>query len=393
MQDPSVPDNQKNKITNQERASYVINSQIIGENTDWQKEGLRDVARVQNYQLSVSGGTKEVRYFISGNYNSDQGVMLNSQVDKFSLRAKLDAQLSKYVKVGVNLSPSYSDRERPSSNFTDYYRFRSWVPVRHNEASAQLTGQPVGSWAHPRHYSNLMYEGYMPDGSYWAATGILSPWSSANNNPRSILEGETRKRQEYRMMSNSYISVQLLKNLEFKATQGLLTSYYEDNVFTKMGARRDGEPNRGVYSNRLLVDLLSENTLSYKTTIGSNHNFDVMAGVTYQRTNTTTAQVVGTAFPTDDVPTLNKATSIEAAETWTYKYPLVLASYLSRVNYNYKDKYLVSTSLRTDGSSLFGDENRWSWFPSVSVGWRVTEEDFMKNVSWLDQRSEERRVG
>lgn len=385
MQDPSVPDNQKNRITNQERASYVINTQIIGENTDWQKEGLREVARVQNYQLSVSGGTKEVRYFISGNFNSDQGVMLNSQVDRFSLRAKLDAQLSKAVKVGVNLSPTFWNRERPSSNFTDFYRFRSWVPVKHNEASAQLTGQPVGSWAHPRHYSNLMYEGYMPDGAYWTATGILSPWSSANNNPRSILEGESRKRQEYRMMSNTYITVQLLKNLEFKASQGLLTSYWEDNVYTKIGARRDGEPNRSTYSNRLLVDVLSENTLNYNAKIGSDHNFDLMAGATYQRTNTTTAQVVGTSFPTDDVPTLNKATSIEAAETWTYKYPVVLASYLSRLNYSYKDKYLLSTSIRTDGSSLFGDNNRWSWFPSVSVGWRVTEENFMKSVSWLDQ--------
>jgi TonB-dependent starch-binding outer membrane protein SusC len=384
MQDPSVPDNQKNRITNQERASYIINTQIIGQNTDWQSEGLREIAGVQNYQLSVSGGTREVRYFVSGVFNTDEGVMLNNQVDRFSLRAKMDAQLSKAVKVGVNISPTFWNRERPASNFTDFYRFRSFVPVRHNEASAKLTGQPEGSWAHPRHYSNLMYEGYMPDSTYWVASGILSPWSSANNNPRAILDNETRKRQEYRVMSNSYISVQLLKNLEFRASQGLLTSYWEDNVYTNLGARRDGEPNRSAYSNRLLVDVLSENTLNYNTRIGSDHSIDLMAGATYQRTNTTTAMVVGTSFPTDDVPTLNRATSIEAAETWSYKYPIVLASYLSRLNYSFKDKYLFSTSLRTDGSSLFG-ENRWSLFPSVSLGWRVTEESFMQNISWLDQ--------
>ena len=116
--------------------------------TDWQQEALRDVANITNVQRAVSGGKNGVKYYVSGNYTSDQGIMVHSKYDKFNVRAKLDAQLSKHVKLGINFAPSYTNRESPATNFIDFYRTYSWLPVRHTEQTAAMTGQPVGSYAH-----------------------------------------------------------------------------------------------------------------------------------------------------------------------------------------------------------------------------------------------------
>lgn len=386
-QDPDWPESRNpNLASSQERAQYIIGTQINGQNYDWQRMGLRDFARMQNYQFNVSGGSKEARYFISANVNTDEGAMINNQFDKYSLRAKLDAQLSKKISVGINMTPSYTFRERPATNYTDFYRFLTWMPAKHTEATAALTGEPVGSYSHPRHYSGHIYEGYMPNGEYWSsAPNLVNPWSSSNNNPRAIMDNEFRKRDQYRMVSNSYINIELAKDLTLRASQGFMARYDEENIYTKVDTRRAGDPNRSQNSTTLVTDVLSENTLNYQKKLEGGHNMDFLLGATYQRTNTTNSRIVGTDFPTDDVYTLNRATNIDASSTFTYKYPVVLASYLSRINYNYMDKYLLSASLRTDGSSLFGADNRWSWFPSVSLGWRMTEEAFMDGLDWIDQ--------
>ncbi|WP_050700076.1 TonB-dependent receptor [Dysgonomonas sp. BGC7] len=400
QQDPSVSESGWNKITDQERAEYIINTQrnaytrdpndpnkIIWlnqeENTDWQKEAIRDNAYMSNYQLSVSGGTKEVRYYLSGNYNTDEGMMYHNKYDKLSVRAKIDAQLNKKVKVGVNISPTYSKRERPSNNYTDFYRFRSWLPAKHNEGTALLTGQPVGSWAHSRHFSGLAYEGTMPDGSYWESSGSLDPWSSQNNNPKSIMEGDTRKTHQYRVMTNAYLTYQIMKGLEFKTSDGVYINYTKDNAYLSAGAKKDGEPSQGTFKSSFTTDILSENTLNYNTTINKDHSISTLIGFTYQRTNKEFSQILGSNYPTDDIETLNYASIIDAQNTYTYKVAEALVSYLGRINYAYKDKYLVSASLRTDGSSRFAPGNRWSWFPSISVGWRAEEEAFMKPINWL----------
>ena len=139
----------------------------------------------------------------------------------------------------------------------------------------------------------------------------------------------------------------------------------------------------GTYKNRLYVDLLSENTLNYIGKKGK-HDYAALLGYTAQTTSETTASIVGLGFPTDYVHTLNAATSFDVSQTNTIKFRTAMMSALARVNYSYADKYLVSASLRTDGSSLFADGKQWGWFPSVSLGWRASEEAFLKGVSWLN---------
>jgi len=381
-------------VGNAEKIGYILATQVIGKEVDYQEEALRDFAQIHNYQLSISGGTKEVKYYLSGNYSSEEGIMKENVYDRFSFRAKLDAQLSKNVKVGVNLNPSYSKRERPANNYTDFTRFYSWVPVRYTSELAALVSQnspfnvSAGDYAHPRHFSNWTpgaWNGYIqPDGEVFESTSAtLRPWNSQNNNPMAIMGGDTRKRQEYRMMTNAYAEVKIGKDFLFRTSEGAYAKYTEDNEFLAYGAKKEGEPSVGTYRNYLTIDLLTENTLTYDKTINRDHKINALVGATYQYTKISNSSIVGTDYASDISQTLNYANTFLSSGTYTDGYKEALQSFLGRVSYSYQDKYLASASVRTDGSSKFAKGHRWSWFPSVSLGWRASEEKFLKDLDWL----------
>lgn len=352
--------------------------------TDWQREALRDVAQITNAQFSVSGGKKEAKYYVSGSYTSDEGIMIHSKYDKFNFRAKLDAALSKNVDFGLNISPSYSKRETPATNFIDFYRTYSWLPVRHTAATSAITGQPIGSYAHGRHFNNKDYTD--ADGNVFTA----SPWGTSNNNPRSVIDNESNFTDDYRMNMSAYLNIKLAKGLEFKTSNGYYVQYRENNIYHNANAKSDGDANYAIYTNRFLVDLLSENTLNYSKTIGK-HDITGLLGYTANKVTTKSAGIKGTGFPTDYISTINAATAITIEETdgtrrtYTLAEEEMLLSGLARVTYSYDNKYLFSGSLRGDASSKFGPENQLGWFPSVSLGWRASEENFIKSAGLFDQ--------
>ena len=356
----------------------------IDNHTDWQREALRNVANITSAQFSVSGGKKEAKYYISGSYTGDDGIMIHSRYDKVNVRAKVNAMLSKNVEIGSNISPSYTRRESPGTNFIDFYRTYSWLPVRHTEATAALTGQPVGSYAHGRHFNNLEYTDI--DGNVFTA----SPWGTNNNNPRGVIDNETRFTEDYRLNTSAYININICKGLVFRSQDGFYVQYRDNNIYHNASAKSDGDANYGLYTNRLHTDLLSENTLTYNATWGK-HEFGAMAGFTANKTWSRTAGIKGTAFPTDYINTINAATDIVIEEndgtrrTYTMREAEMLLSVLARVNYSYGGRYLASVSFRADGSSKFGPENQWGYFPSVSLGWRMSEEPWMKDVACINQ--------
>lgn len=352
--------------------------------TNWQKEGLRDVAKIYNAQFSVSGGKKEVKYYVSSSYTSDEGVMIHSSYDKFNFRAKLDVTLSKYVDLGLNISPTFSKKEKPATNFIDFYRTYSWLPVRHTAATSAITGQPIGSWAHGRHFNNKEYTD--ADGNVFTA----SPWGTSNNNPRCVMDNESNFTNDYRMTNSIYLNVRLGKGLEFKTSNGYYIQYKENNIYHNENAKSDGDANYAIYTNQLRIDLLSENTLNYIRSFGK-HDITGLIGYTANKVISKYAGIKGTGFPTDYVHTINAATAITLAETdgtlrtYTSEEEEILLSGLARVTYSYDNKYLFSGSIRGDASSKFGPENQLGWFPSASVGWRASEENFLKKIGYIDQ--------
>ena len=397
--DPSItPPSGSGIIANNERAAYIVENSIVGYPTDWQDQALRS-ATVRNLQMNVSGGSRSLKYFISGAYQKDQGMMYHSEYDRFSLRTKLDAQLSPKVKFSFNLNPSYIKRERPSVGYIDFVRFQSFLPVYHTEATAAFVNQtPLwanikpGDFVQARHFNGRMYSGFMPDGSFYSSTSALDPFNTANNTPKSVMETRTITSNDYRVQSSGDLTVSIIPGLDFKALGSVYISHGKTVDFAKRNSNRDGDVNRGAYNDRIIIDLLSENTVTYTKAINK-HSFNALAGFTAQKTKVTDEQIIGLNFPSDNIQTANTALQIEQPfidangnlqGTYTLKNHEGLVSYLGRLTYSYYNRYLLSASLRADGSSKFAPGNKWGSFPSLSLGWVVSEERFMENVSWIE---------
>ena len=390
MQDPSIDGTANtmkyNLITTSEQASYLIQKYYDDQPTNWLNEGLRTNGSSQNYQLSASGGDKNIKYYISGNYTSEDGIMKNSNYDKYNMRAKLDINLSKNITIGINVAPTYSRQEKPVNDLTDYTRFPSWLMVRHNAATAALTGKIVGDYAQPSDFNGTNMSGVGIDGTTWNLTAV-NPFSSSNQNPTSIRERTSIITDDYRLQSNAYLIIKLLPGLEFKTSNGVYTRYTEYNKKEQSQANKAGVPNQLTRQTTFHSELLSENTLNYIKKFGD-HDLNVLAGFTYQQTGNRYNQMVGTNFPDELMLSFNYAGAIlmesPAVNGTTSNYETEsLASLIGRVTYAYKGKYLLSGSIRSDGTSKFSPGNKWVPFPAGSLGWRVSEESFLKQYDWL----------
>lgn len=386
--DPTVVQT-TNTVVDGDRASYIIENELRnGESTDWQSQSLR-AGKFTNVQLGASGGTKDVRYYISGGYQNDEGMMNKSNYEKFNVRTKVDVDLSNKVKLSINLNPSFANKLTPSQNFTNFWRAPTWLPVYHNAATAalvntnpQYAGVLPGDFAHPRHFSGLKYTGTMPDGTSWTSTTTANPSGSAQQNPYSDVQRSDISMMEYRLQSSAELSIELAKGLIFKTVGSSLMNYANGLSFYEREYNSEGSNNIGVFTNNKYTDLLSENTLNYKKSIKKS-DIAVLAGFTSQTTKIQTQKTTGNDFPSDDIRTLNSAAQLDKAGTTGANNQIGLLSYLGRINYAYDDKYLLSVSYRTDGSSYFAQGKKWGSFPSISGGWVLSKEKLLSGISWL----------
>ncbi|MCX6172777.1 MAG: TonB-dependent receptor [Flavobacterium sp.] len=379
-------------------AAYIVEQTMLGgKGYDYQDEVLR-TAEFKNIQFSATGGTKSLKYYISGGYQGDEGIMLKSNFQKFNFRTKFDIDLSKKVKLSVNINPSYTTKESPSENLTNFWRYPTWLPYKHNDLTAAFVNQnpqwaaiQAGDYAHPRHFIGLTYNAIYPDGSillmpdgstFTPATG--SPSNSAQNNPMASLLSHDINAKSYGLQSGVTLNVNLLSGLDFKTMNTLYMKYDTKLDWSDRNADGDGIVNKGIYYDNTYIDLLTENTLNYKKEF-KNNSLEFLAGFTAQQTKSTNTQTTGLDYPSDNITTLNNALFIDKSGTFGSKNQVGLLSYLGRINYAYKSKYLLSASYRTDGSSYFGPNRKWGNFPAASIGWVVNKESFLNKVEWLNK--------
>ena len=391
LQDSSITAPTLTQIAaNAERAAYIFEKDYRGGvGTNWQREAIRS-ANVQNLQMNVSGGNSGVRYYISGGYQSDPGMMYHSEYERYTAKAKIDAQLSKKVKLSFNFNPSYIKRERPSTSYTDFFRLQSFLPVYVNESLINFIRQDpnyanvqVGDFAQANMFNGRVYSGIMPDGSNWVTTAANNPFPTANQSPKSVLETRKITSDDYRALTSGDLTFNIMPGLDFKTLASAFVRYSTGLDFAKSNSNRAGDVNKGVYTSTLFVDILSENTLSYSKKI-KDHSFDFLAGFTAQKTKIKNEQTTGTNFASDNITTLNTGTvTLDPLQTFNNKLSRGLLSYLGRVLYSYKDKYLLNGTFRADGSSYFGPGNKWGYFPSVSAGWVASKEKFLQGNNWL----------
>ncbi|WP_442590974.1 SusC/RagA family TonB-linked outer membrane protein [Pedobacter sp. AW31-3R] len=335
---------------------------------DWQDEVYRKAA-YQKYELSASGGSENVRYFISGNYLDQNGTLINSNYKNYGLRANVEANASKKLKFGINLAPSYSINNSPPAEGKDnqLMKLSQMVPVVESSA-----GINTGA------YGNKTYT--------WASDKLISPYA--------YLETAINKIKTSRLLTSVYADYEIVKGLSLKSTVNYdnvdrSTMKYTSDQVTVGAAEalitNPGLLSTGAYLTYKKQNFLNENTLNYTTKIAEDHTISAIAGVSYNivHTELSSLETAG-GFANNIVKTLNNAIPNAAGVTLTgstSESNNTLFSYYSRLQYAYKDKYLLSGTLRKDASSKFGQENRWGTFPSVSAGWRISQEPFFKGIT------------
>lgn len=324
---------------------------------DWQKEAFR-TGMVKNYQLAASGGNSFVKYYVSGNLQDQDGTVLNTNYKNYSARANVEVKANDKLRFGLNLAPSYSEAQDPGVEGKDaiLHIIAGMTPVQ--EAGLDANTGAYGQYA----------------------------WSVSRQSPLRQLEANIGLTKTFRTLFSSYVDYSILKNLTFRTsinfdnTDASTKRYSPDWVNGSLSARTStpGLSTTGSLSTLKRQTIVNENTLSFNTTINKDHDISALAGYAYNLTRYATSTINSAGgFNSSTITTLNAAVSTTTsgiAESQN-----VLLSLFGRVQYGYKGKYLVSASVRRDGSSRFGDNNKWGLFPSASLGWRISEEDFMES--------------
>lgn len=322
--------------------------------TNWFDEITRTGFQTQ-HNISINGGTDMTKYLISGNFFKQDGVVKNNDMERYTGRMNLEQVISKYVKVGVNLTLSRN----------------------------QMNNVPLGSGQNENASIMVAAAQFNPilgirdeNGEY-----ILNEEAAFLPNPVSLLD-ITDKTTKERLLATSFIEVKPIKDLTLKANLGIDRNYQKHKVYlpktTLYGAKKDGQADIAQYDKS---DYLLELTANYAKQFG-NHNLNALVGYSFQRFTDESLSAGNSQFLIDGFLYNNLGAG-------AYPKPSVgssaskdeMASFFGRVNYTFKDRYLLTATLRADGASNFAQNNRWGYFPSVALGWRFTEEEFMRPLT------------
>jgi len=332
---------------------------------DWQK-AIEQHGLMMDHELSASGGTDNVKYYISGNYQDQNGFVKGLGYTAYSLRANVEVNVTKNLKLGVNIAPTYSVSEDPGVEGKDniFHQAVSYTPVQEDT---------VGLY--PNSFKNAQYA-----------------WSNSPNSPVAKLQNKIGETKRYRTLGTIFGEWEIIKGLSLRSslnldnTDNTGTSYTPYTISGNIANRTFNpvsNPNlaantSGSMSAYRRQTFVNENTLTYNKTFNNVHSLNILVGQSYNsnRLDQSSLSSVG-GYTNTYVQTLNAAATTTGSSNSTED---VLVSYFSRVQYGYKNKYLLSASLRDDGSSRFGANTKYGIFPSASVGWRVIEENFMKKA-------------
>ena len=320
-------------------------------NTDWQQEAFQK-APSQQYDLSARGGDAKTRFFISGQYFDQSGILIKNRFRRLSGRVNLDHTATDKLTLGVNMNLSHSINDRVSNDNA----FSTPLQI--------IALPPMTPVIDPR-------------------TNQLSGDYTLYYNPLLNRDFAALQARVYRIIGNVYADYKLMPGLSFRTEFGTdLLSQQEEEYYGRETARNTGAAN-GLGSNsfRQVTNFTTNNFFSFGRTIAEKHDIDATLGVSYQESRANFNSVTGQQFPSDAYKQISSAAKITAGTGTQSSYSFL--SYFARVNYRFNNKYLLGASGRIDGSSRFGINNRYGFFPAVSAGWILTEESFLKNVQTL----------
>lgn len=351
------------------RSSYGIYDPWWGtdnlESIDWQDE-LFHAAPTYNAQLNASGATDRFNYSVSGGVYRQEGIVYGSSYNRYTLRANFEAKVTDHIKINLQLAPSFGLRKGVNVEGKDQAVSRALSLPGIVLAG---TGRMAGS--EPSKYY----------GNWGPGVNNVSPYVMATV--------PIRRTADTRMNSSLSTTWNIIKGLDLTGLISWNSSNKIERTYSPTwanskwdSASHDGELSQSTYSTASTNSYLYQATLSYSKTWGI-HTIDAILGTSLEKYTENISYDKVSNFPNDNTWVFTKDTPGTVSNNEIGYDSNALLSYFGRVQYSLIDRYLLTVSLRRDGSSKFGADNRWGWFPSVAGAWKINEEPFMKNIDWI----------
>jgi TonB-linked SusC/RagA family outer membrane protein len=336
-------------------------------NTPWDRLGFRnngkyklfgnDAASVTQYDFSAAGGDAKTRFYLSGTFNDQKGIIIGNRFRRGSLRMNLDHSIIESLKVGLNVSlaRTVNDRVSGDNEFSNPLQLNALTPL-------QTAYDPI--------------------------TGLLNPSTVYYNNLIDQSLGSNRA-GTYRSFSTAYLNWVPMKGLTLRTEIGGDFLNLNEDLVRGAGTQDGGATGYAFNSQTQTVNYTNNNTATYAFDLGEDHHFDVLVGESYQRSDQKVTSAEGRGFPTNEFTRIASA-AIKTGGNTSFGTGFSFLSYFARANYNFRGKYLLSGSIRRDGSSRFGANNRYGTFGAGSVGYLLSEESFLKGnkvVNYLKLRA------
>jgi len=325
-----------------------------GINTNIYDEIFR-VGVTQNLDLSVKGGSEKTSYYLSGNYYNQEGIQLGQGFKRLSARMNLDHNINEKFKIGNTFFITRSNHQRTIGENDEYgvvINAQGWDPT-----------EPIyddkGNYTNPFKYN-----------TWWPL-----------ENPVQIAKEYKNNSQSTRVQGTAYVEWKIIPDLKFKSAFSLEYSNLVEDSYVPSGTNKS-KTGEGIFATYEETNWLLENTLNYNKQFGEKHNFGAILGWTIQENETRFSDQSGVGYATNTTSSISAASTIIASTSGRNQYGL--QSFFARANYVYDDKYIASFTVRADGSSRFGENNQYGYFPSGSLAWRINKEKFFKIESISD---------
>lgn len=341
--------------TDQNNLPWDLNN-LPGGDTNWQ-DLLIKPALISDYQLSVSGGNENAQYYISGGYMKQDGIVKGSDFGRYNFRSKVDVKLSKVFKAGANIALARTASNSNNVSFQDLLRDDPSKPV------------------------------YDSDGKYYVGDSPILGTRTGSMLADAELNLDFTKLDK--IIANTYIQANLFDGFVLKSTFNGNFLYSKNDTFIPSTNPSKINNNNALASGSTTLftdmNLLNENTINYNKRFG-NHSLNLVAGASFQKHSRENNKISATDIPSDGVGVyafqLAPAELVSVTSGYTED---MLVGFFTKADYIYNDKYILSASIRRDGSSRLGENNRFETFPGIGLGWKVNEEPFMKNIRAIDK--------
>ncbi|WP_276169049.1 SusC/RagA family TonB-linked outer membrane protein [Zobellia alginiliquefaciens] len=331
----------------------------VGNETDWQ-DAYYNLAPVRNKAITVSGGSEKTQFSVSYGHFDQEGVIGNNNFDRHTLRAKINHDISDKLslKYNMNFSETKNENEYASAGF------------RGNSVISAILGAPptLSPYDENGEYRELRY-------SYpFMSDGLLNP------------EAYIQENSSVQKTRNTTIGL----GLEYKLNSDLIVNL--SGNYINIDGRSDsyrtleypGSQGNGAISTSNNRTIASNNIITYNKTLGTSHNISLTGGVTYEESLSTGIGISGSGFLSDATENYGIGAANVVGNPGSSYTKWQLLSYLGRLNYSYDDKYYVTASFRSDGSSRYSEGNKWGYFPSAALAYRISEENFMEDISFIN---------